>query len=565
MKSFSLKGKLTLALSVLGLSMLAIGLIGYRMSIKDVAAMDDVFDGYFEAENQIATIALWQLDLNNQIVFAALTRSDAATSAMHARVNELRAAINKAWNTYQPTVTAGAERTLADEFIARRTKLVNQNDVVLAKMDAKQFDEALELYRTTSKPLLDSASEAAEKLLEYQVTTGRKVGDDNQDSAASSNHLMLAIILIAVALALLVRHTLVKTINAGFASAIRVAERIAGGHLDNNVTASTSDGFGRLLTAMSTLDTKLSEIVGQVATGANTVGNAARELALGNDDLSSRTQEQASALEETASSMEQMTATVKQTADNARQASQLAMAARTQANESGAVVSAAVNAMNEINQSSRRIADIISVIDEIAFQTNLLALNAAVEAARAGEQGRGFAVVASEVRNLAQRSATAAKEIKNLINDSVQKVADGTALVDRSGQTLAEIVDGIKKLTDVVAEISAAAQEQAAGIDQVNNAVTQMDQSTQQNAALVEQAASASKAMEQTAQQLIELIGFFKTSQSAQQLRPVSSMPQHAAAQPLPAPIKKPVSSVARATPKMARVAGGGGAAWTEF
>ena len=268
---------------------------------------------------------------------------------------------------------------------------------------------------------------------------------------------------------------------------------------------------------MQDMDGKLSDIVGSVRIGADSVGSAARQISSGNDDLSQRTQEQASALEETASSMEEMTATVKQNADNARQASQLAVGAREQADRGGNVVGRAVSAMSEISDSSRRIADIIDVIDEIAFQTNLLALNAAVEAARAGEQGRGFAVVATEVRNLAQRSATAAKEIKDLIGDSVEKVKAGTVLVDESGKSLTEIVASVKRVADIVAEISAASEEQASGIDQVNNAVTQMDTTTQQNAALVEEAAAASKAMEQQAQLLVEKVSYFAVTGGGQQ------------------------------------------------
>jgi methyl-accepting chemotaxis protein len=224
--------------------------------------------------------------------------------------------------------------------------------------------------------------------------------------------------------------------------------------------------------------------------------------------------------------MEEMTSTIKQNADNAKQANQLAVAAREVAEKGGAVTDKAVEAMDEINKSSKKIADIINVIDEIAFQTNLLALNAAVEAARAGEQGRGFAVVASEVRNLAQRSATAAKEIKVLINESVQKVGDGSELVNRSGQTLAEIVHSVKRVTDIISEISAASQEQAAGIDQVNKAVMQMDQGTQQNAALVEQATSASQSMKQEAAGLMKQVAFFKLEDTEQGQSGNSGLPR---------------------------------------
>ena len=294
-----------------------------------------------------------------------------------------------------------------------------------------------------------------------------------------------------------------------------VAQKAAEGDLTHRATVSSKDELGQLGGAFNDMMQNLTKVVGEVRQGAEHVSTGSAEITQGNEDLSERTSQQASALEETSASMEEMTSTIKQNADNAKQANQLAVAAREVAEKGGSVTEKAVEAMSEINKSSKKIADIINVIDEIAFQTNLLALNAAVEAARAGEQGRGFAVVASEVRNLAGRSATAAKEIKTLINESVQKVSDGSDLVNQSGQTLDEIVNSVKRVTDIISEISAASQEQAAGIDQVNKAVIQMDQSTQQNAALVEETTSASQSMKQQAGDLLDQVAFFKTEESA--------------------------------------------------
>jgi methyl-accepting chemotaxis protein len=295
----------------------------------------------------------------------------------------------------------------------------------------------------------------------------------------------------------------------------RVIESLSDGDLTQTMDGEFEGQFLTMQSAVNSSIANLLKMVGEITESADSINTSANEIAQGNLDLSQRTEEQASSLEETASSIEELTGTVKQNADNAQQANQLAAGARTEAEKGGAVVNDAIAAMGEINQASKKIADIIGVIDEIAFQTNLLALNAAVEAARAGEQGRGFAVVAAEVRNLAQRSAGAAKEIKTLINDSVQKVDEGSRLVDESGSTLGQIVDSVQKVGDIIAEIAAASSEQSAGIDQINKAVAQMDEMTQQNASLVEEAAAASESMDEQAKGLTNLISFFNTGNAA--------------------------------------------------
>ena len=318
-------------------------------------------------------------------------------------------------------------------------------------------------------------------------------------------------------------NTLMDAVVRPLRASADVIKALADGSLTHTVSGEYQGEFAMLQEAVNTSVNNLLNMVGKIRESTVNISTAAKEISQGNTDLSQRTEEQASSLEETASSMEQMTSTVKQNADNAREANQLAAGAREQAERGGKVVGEAVSAMGEINTASKKIADIIGVIDEIAFQTNLLALNAAVEAARAGEQGRGFAVVAAEVRNLAQRSAGAAKEIKALIKDSVEKVGEGTKLVDMSGQTLEEIVTSVKKVSDIVAEIAAASQEQSSGIEQVNKAVMQLDQVTQQNAALVEEAAAASESMDEQASGLRDLMKFFKTGNDVEMEAPMQT------------------------------------------
>jgi methyl-accepting chemotaxis protein len=320
-----------------------------------------------------------------------------------------------------------------------------------------------------------------------------------------------------------------------------VLTALSQGDLRTQMTGAYEGEFDQMKTSLNAAIQNLTTTLSTVRTAAESVSTGAEQITKGNEDLSQRTSEQASSLEETSSAMEEMTSTVKQNADNAKQANQLAIAARDVAEKGGSVTTKAIDAMDEINKSSKKIADIITVIDEIAFQTNLLALNAAVEAARAGEHGRGFAVVAAEVRNLAQRSATAAKEIKGLINESVQRVTDGSELVDQSGKTLTEIVGSVKRVTDIIAEITAASQEQASGIDQVNKAIMQMDETTQQNAALVEEATSASQSMKEQARELMNQVASFKLTQGGQEQsqRPSAGSPKPSAFSA--GSVKKPV------------------------
>ena len=326
--------------------------------------------------------------------------------------------------------------------------------------------------------------------------------------ARSANVAIGSVVLIVILLGigLLIARSVARPIT----HAVRIAETIAGGGLMSHIPVDTDNESGKLMQALKSMNDSLAQIVGNMRGSTGAIATASRQMAADNLDLSSRTEEQASSLEQTAASMEQLTARVKQNSENARQASDLAMSASNVAAKGGSVVSQVVETMDSINGSSRQIADIIGVIDGIAFQTNILALNAAVEAARAGEQGRGFAVVATEVRNLAQRSAQAAKEIKTLISDSVDKVEKGSAQVAQAGRTMEEIVDSIRRVTDIMTEITSAVQEQTAGIEQINQAVAQMDQVTQRNASLVEEAAWASASLQEQASGLAEMVGVFR-------------------------------------------------------
>ena len=376
----------------------------------------------------------------------------------------------------------------------------------------------------------DAQYDQAIRGLHALVALEKKLAEESyaQAAAASRNAslvlagLLLAAVAASIAAALFMSRAIVRPLR----QAIRAAEQIARGDLTAEMRVSGSDETAELLRALDEMARNLRQLVSEVSGGAHMVADTSAQIAQGNQDLSQRTEEQASTLEETASSMEELTSTVALNAQNARQASQLSIGASDIARKGGEVVGEVVSTMTGISESSRKISDIIGVIDGIAFQTNILALNAAVEAARAGEQGRGFAVVATEVRNLAQRSAAAAKEIKGLIGESVDKVEAGTRLVDAAGRTMEEIVASVKKVSDLIAEIAAASEEQSSGIAQVNTAITQMDQVVQQNASLVEESAAATESMKGQASSLLQMVARFEIG--------TSPAPAPVTAQPVP-------------------------------
>lgn len=432
------------------------------------------------------------------------------------QIKEISANISKNVDLVEKTATSADEKALIKEFGDSRTVFRPLIGKISEFSMAGKDNEALSIYTGEATEAAKAEQKAIDKLVAFKVGAAKALNASNTKTADSSIRSTLVLAVIGVILAIGLGLFITRIITAPLQEAVNTARRVADGDLTSRVEVKHTDETGQLLTALKEMNENLVHIVGDVRTGADSIATATEQIAAGNADLSQRTEEQASALEETASSMEELTSTVKQNADNAQQANQLAISASGVAVKGGDVINRVVRTMESITESSRKISDIIGVIDGIAFQTNILALNAAVEAARAGEQGRGFAVVAAEVRSLAQRSAAAAKEIKTLIEDSVGKVQDGSRLVEEAGHTTQEIVTSIKRVTDIMAEISAASLEQSSGIEQVNTAITQMDDVTQQNAALVEEAAAAAESLEEQAQQMVQAVTRFKLENSAQ-------------------------------------------------
>jgi methyl-accepting chemotaxis protein len=498
---------LALLAAVLGLGLSSMGSIGGKLdrivsnhSIK-VSAANDMVNNF--------------RDIGAINAILVLTQDDAGLKQQKDKLTKAREQYGKAKKVLTGFELDDKEKALFAKLDRSLVAAVAASNKVMEFRMQGNFAEAGDFLVKTSRPVTMEAVYVIDEIVAYETQEAAMAGEAAKMEYGSSRRLMFILGALAMILGALAAWFITRTITRPIHEAVKVAETVAAGDLTSRIDASAKDETGRLLQALQNMNDNLVNIVGQVRGGTDTIATASSQIAAGNLDLSSRTEQQASALEETASSMEELTSTVKQNADNARQANQLAVSASAVAVKGGNVVSQVVDTMASINESSKRIVDIIGVIDGIAFQTNILALNAAVEAARAGEQGRGFAVVASEVRNLAQRSAAAAKEIKTLIGDSVNKVDTGTKLVDQAGATMDEIVESVRRVTDIMGEITAASQEQSSGIEQVNQAISQMDQATQQNAALVEEAAAAAGSLQDQASKLAQVVSVFRLDRQA--------------------------------------------------
>jgi methyl-accepting chemotaxis protein len=491
------------------------------LGLRGAATLDDIVD-HITTKNDVKVKAAQDMQAAHLQVSLAATNQLLTTDKN--TIAELERII----------VTARAEYNEASELLHKMIKL-EKGKALLAQVDAARTatrpltdkahqlgaqgktQEALEVMGREVEPASRRWTAAMDELITFQESLNKS--DETAAEATYQETRVELLLLGAIALALgaVIAFLATRSITVPVREAVGIAQTVAAGDLSSQIETTRTDEMGDLIGALKTMNANLHDIVGRVRDGTDTIASASTQIAGGNLELSARTEEQASSLEETAASMEELTSTVKQNAENAQQANGLAESASAVAVKGGQVVSQVVETMTSIHDSSRKIVDIIGVIDGIAFQTNILALNAAVEAARAGEQGRGFAVVASEVRNLAQRSAGAAKEIKALIDDSVATVAKGSALVNNAGATMDEVVASVKRVTDIMAEISMAGHEQQMGIAQINQAVIEMDNVTQQNAALVEEAAAAASSLQDQAGKLKDAVSVFKLDDAKSQ------------------------------------------------
>jgi len=511
MNQLKISTRLNILIGVMALLLLLIGSIGlYGMSKSD-EALDMSYKDSTVSISLMSDIKYLMLRNRMMIANALVVQTPENIKRGADEVEIGIAKINKNWSDYMSGPKVPEEALLAKTYAEKRSVYEQQGlQPAVAALRANDLPAVEMILAEKIRPSFDAAREAVNVLEKFQLTEAKQSFEANSARYQTIRAISMVSIVLGLLFVVGFGLSLLRSITAPLRRAAEVAEAIAQGDLTQSVDTSGNNEISVLMNAVQHMQTNLVGVVANVRQGSESVATASAEIAQGNQDLSSRTENQASALEQTAASMEELSSTVKQNADNARQANQLAMSASTVAIQGGEVVAQVVDTMKGINASSRKIADIISVIDGIAFQTNILALNAAVEAARAGEQGRGFAVVASEVRSLAGRSAEAAKEIKTLIDDSVSRVELGTTLVDKAGSTMTEVVSSIRRVTDIMGEISAASNEQSQGVSQVGEAVTQMDQATQQNAALVEEMAAAASSLKSQAQDLVQTVAVFK-------------------------------------------------------
>jgi len=515
---WSIRTSLTLVGIILVALTMVVGVLGLTALGSASKSLDRIARGDLVAIHALDDASAYLLRSRVSLDrFTALTAAGDTETAKKVldRAVELYGFSNKNWQTYVDAPKTGVDQAQMDELLARRTALVRDGmEPEFAALRANDMAAYHAIADTKISPMFvsyDNVASVVIKNLQQQAV-------DQQADAQSNISLMTTLIIAFATLALLLviglRFALRGLIVQPLQDATECFERIAAGDLSEAIEVKSRNEIGRLFAGIKRMQESMASMVTAVRSSTESIDTGAREIAMGNTDLSQRTEQQAASLQETASSMEQLTGTVRQNAENARQASQLAVNASDIATRGGEVVSQVVTTMQDIASSSSKVVDIIGVIEGIAFQTNILALNAAVEAARAGEQGRGFAVVAGEVRSLAQRSASAAKEIKELIGDSTDKVQSGSALVGRAGTTMDEIVQAVRRVTDIMGEISAASEEQSGGIEQVNRAVVQMDEVTQQNAALVEEAAAAAGSLEDQTRQLQAVLSGWKVASS---------------------------------------------------
>src|SRR5450830_569925 len=508
--NITISSRLWLGFGLLMLLMVAMAVVGVnRLSQLNRQMNDVIHDKY--PKTVIAGDIIDQLNLVARSVRNILLLKDPKQITSESdRIVGAEKAIQNQLAELDKRLTDDQSRALLANLLVTQKNYLEKRDQVLKLVAQGTKEGAIDMLIGDVRPVQSAYMGAVDNLIKKQHEMMQAAGEEVDRNYQHASNMLIALAAAGLALSAFIAFTITRSITRPLNRAVAVAVAVAAGDLTSHIDSSGKDETAQLLGALKTMNDNLQTIVRQVRQGTDTIATASSEIATGNMDLSSRTEQQAGSLEETASAMEQLTATVRQNADNARQANQLAVSASEVAIQGGSVVGQVVDTMESINASSRKIVDIISVIDGIAFQTNILALNAAVEAARAGEQGRGFAVVASEVRSLAQRSASAAKEIKALINDSVEKVGNGSKLVQQAGETMNDVVASVKRVTDIVGEISSARQEQSAGISQVGHAITLMDESTQQNAALVEQAAAAAQSLQDQAGRLAQVVSVFK-------------------------------------------------------